>query len=895
MKRRKQPRNRRTSTATRLTLCGLLIAYAVLVAAVAWRNAPVPDETAHLDSGLAIWRNGSFEHYPVNPPLVRMIASAPVSLMKPAADSIYHRRYRPPSGTDARPEWGLGIVFVRANRDHAQWYFAVARWACIPFGLIGAYFCWRWADELYGGLAGVLACVLWCFEPNIITWSATICPDAAGAALGVAASYFFWRWLREPEWANVLTAGVVLGLTQLVKMTWVILFGLWPVIWLIWVMGRPRESANLRIRHKGFQLLSILTLAALVLNTGYGFEGSFTKLGDFNFVSHSLAGKESVLEGGPGGNRFAETWLADMPVPVPYHYLRGMDLQKYDFERGMPSYLCGRWNDRGWWYYYLVCSAIKVPLGIWCLAFLALAVSLRGRLLKTSHSPLRDPSRDASSVATYSWRDEMVLLLPAIVLFVFVSSQTGLSRHFRYVLPVFPFVFIWASQLAPAAIRYPRTIGVLVTGFLTWSIASSLWIYPHSMSYFNELVGGPRHGHKYLLDSNFDWGQDAFYLREWLQQHHEAAPLNILSANSYASDLIDSNGDPAEDSSGLLAPGSGFVLPNAAWKTCPMPGWFAVSMRRVHDAGGDYSYFLRLKPVAAVGYGFNVFHVTWREANRVRHELELPVLPNHWQHGGGSEAIDDSTRAFVASIAKRAHRDEVEGHLIRVALFRRNARNGNESSSLTRVLNATSNLEWSYVSADDIRSRVLKECDVVLFPGGSGSEMGEALDEQGRLAVREFVNRGGGYIGICGGAFLATAKYDWSLGLVNARTLTGTITVPGHGDKSMVARGVDDVKIGLTSPGRDLFGAHADTLKAKYSGGPILSPADIADLPPYAPLAIYRTEIWLYEQQRGTMVGTPAIVAAPFGKGRVILFSPHPESSKGLEDFVTIAVRAVAP
>ena len=44
-----------------------------------------------------------------------------------------------------------------------------------------------------------------------------------------------------------------------------------------------------------------------------------------------------------------------------------------------------------------------------------------------------------------------------------------------------------------------------------WSVCSSLWIYPHSLSYFNELVGGPMNGQQHLLDSNMDWGQDLFY------------------------------------------------------------------------------------------------------------------------------------------------------------------------------------------------------------------------------------------------------------------------------------------------------------------------------------------------------------------------------------------------
>lgn len=57
---------------------------------------------------------------------------------------------------------------------------------------------------------------------------------------------------------------------------------------------------------------------------------------------------------------------------------------------------------------------------------------------------------------------------------------------------------------------------IALTGCLAWFVASSLWIYPHSLSYFNESIGGPLNGPEYLLGSNVDWGQDLRYLRNWM-------------------------------------------------------------------------------------------------------------------------------------------------------------------------------------------------------------------------------------------------------------------------------------------------------------------------------------------------------------------------------------------
>lgn len=59
---------------------------------------------------------------------------------------------------------------------------------------------------------------------------------------------------------------------------------------------------------------------------------------------------------------------------------------------------------------------------------------------------------------------------------------------------------------------------VVSTGVATlccWFVGSSLWIYPHSLSYFNEFVGGPLNGAEHLLGSNLDWGQDLRYVQQW--------------------------------------------------------------------------------------------------------------------------------------------------------------------------------------------------------------------------------------------------------------------------------------------------------------------------------------------------------------------------------------------
>jgi 4-amino-4-deoxy-L-arabinose transferase-like glycosyltransferase len=579
-------------------VAGLLLLHAGLLAWAATRHSPTFDEPAHLVAGLAAWQLGRPDLFQVNPPLVRMLAALPVVCTRPATDwsGLY---------TSTRPEFGVGGSFLIANDDRWFGYFMLARWACIPLSLLGGTICWRWAGELYGPRAGLLALALWCFCPNVLAHAQLITPDAGAAALGVTAAYGFWRWLREPTAGRTYLAGVALGLAELTKMTWVVLFLLWPLLWVLYRGLRRSGEPGRPWPVQAGQLALILVLGLGVLNLGYGCDGSFQRLGTFRFSSRMLTGQDkdvSKLPTGASRNRFADSWLGGVPVPVPRSYLLGIDLQKVDFERQPLSYLRGEWRRGGWWYYYLYALAVKVPLGTWLLLLLAAALKLY---------------RAGPAVCQ---RDELVVLAPLVLILVFVSAQTGFNHHLRYVLPALPFAFIWAGQAAQARVRgWP--VPAMVAGVAAWSVASSLWVYPHSLSYFNELAGGPTNGHAHLVNSNIDWGQDLFYLKRWLDDHPEARPLGLAYFGSVPPSLagIESEGVPR-------GPASRGNEENAASGSGegPRPGWYAVSVNRLR--GEDYGYFLQFRPVAMAGYSIYIYHLSPEDANRARRGLGLDEL-----------------------------------------------------------------------------------------------------------------------------------------------------------------------------------------------------------------------------------------------------------------------------
>src|SRR3989339_530729 len=101
------------------------------------------------------------------------------------------------------------------------------------------------------------------------------------------------------------------------------------------------------------------------------------------------------------------------------------------------------------------------------------------------------------------------LTLPFIL---FTNSNPGI----RYLLPIFPFLYIYVSDLANSKKMVFNSILWLLIG---WFAVGSIIIHPHYLAYFNEFIGGPKNGYKYLADSNIDWGQDRFLVIKFLQNN----------------------------------------------------------------------------------------------------------------------------------------------------------------------------------------------------------------------------------------------------------------------------------------------------------------------------------------------------------------------------------------
>ncbi len=574
----------------RLIVAVLMAVHTGLLAWGAWCQSPTVDEPMHLAAGIYHWHTGRFDLDRGNPPLTGLVSALPILAAAPKTD--WSRVPAP---------FAFAVDFLEANGFRTCWLVTLGSWACIPFSLLGAYICFRWATELYGEASGLMALALWCLSPNTIAYGQLITGDMPATATGVAATYFFWKWLRQPQFNRAIVAGLFMGLAELAKFVWLMLYGLWPLLWLVWYFTSRRQPGTPRLFSQTTQLGLIVLLGLYVTNLGYAFDGTGEKLGRYHVGQLVI---DFCMNAPDGEQVSSDSALARLPVPLPAEYVAGIGEILIVSERTVVTFLRRERREGGYWYYYIYAILVKLPLGMLVLGAVAAVLTV----------VLWRRDTDLSS--------DFVLLATSATVIGFVS-MSGVLQTFRYVLPFLPYFIIWTSKTARVFAERRRWLIRIVSGLFVWTILSGLSTYPHCLGYFSEVAGGPAKGSAHLIGADSDFGQDFLFLKRWLARHPEASPLGM----TWRHPLLDPKHLDIDhiDVPPGVASGRNYSL-GQLLELGPQPGWYAINVGALRGGGGAYAYFHRFEPVGHAGYSILIYHISADEANRVRKQLGLPKL-----------------------------------------------------------------------------------------------------------------------------------------------------------------------------------------------------------------------------------------------------------------------------
>jgi hypothetical protein len=433
-------------------------------------------------------------------------------------------------------EWSFGYRFLY-NQNADRLLF----WGRLPMALLALLMAWyvfRWAVNLFGIGGGLLALFLCAFSPTLIAHARFVTMDVGLAAFSTLGLYHLWRYLEDGRSTDMLATSVGLGLALASKFSGVILVPVYAVL----LLSRPFARDRLVIRAgSGRTVLSAVTSLALILALA-------------GVIVHAIY----------------------LFPPDPATYWNGLVQVNQDHDPDYFYYLMGEFKQGGWWYYFLSAFLFKTPVPTLLAIVLSLVLVWRYR----APHPLA----------------EVTLLLP-IVAFTAATSVWADNLGIRYLMPVYPLLFVFVGRLAGALRTSLIARGAAVVLGL-WYAGSTTAIYPDQLAYFNEMAGGSSNGHRLLDDSNIDWGQDLKRLKRYMSDEGITRIHLRYGRNS------------APEYYGIKA----FPVSDEQWARERPPGYYAFGAQQLirgelyrEQHGLATDWLNRYEPVARIGYSLYVF------------------------------------------------------------------------------------------------------------------------------------------------------------------------------------------------------------------------------------------------------------------------------------------------
>ena len=234
------------------------------------------------------------------------------------------------------------------------------------------------------------------------------------------------------------------------------------------------------------------------------------------------------------------------------------------------------------------------------------------------------------------------------------------------------------------------------------------------------------------------------------------------------------------------------------------------------------------------------------------------------------------------------------GEKVNVGIFVDYGTRGGGLMGWAKILSNSPEVNLILLDAEDVRNGKLKDCDVMLMPGGLTGDEFKTLGPEGVETVRKYVADGGSYIGICAGCGLGM-NIKIGLRIVNCGNFQNT----DRGQASLLVR--------INKEGSELLGVKPAIYSIQYAGGPIpdFTKAEKDWNGKHTVLATYESTLGKirYTKDKKTgkvktykhplMYGYPAMVFATYGKGKVLISGPHPEKHEATYPVALGYIKAV--
>ncbi len=476
------------------------------------QESAIMDEIAHIPAGYSYLTQKDMRLNPEHPPLLKDLS---------AISGLFIQGINFPKDltawtTEVNGQWDFGFKFLYNSNNDAD---KIIFWFRIPMLLLLillGFFVYRWTKELYGKVPAFFATILFAFSPTFIAHGRYVTTDVGAAFAFFFASFFFIKWAKNPTGKNLLWAGISFGIAQLIKFSLILLIPYFGILILILIYIKWRENKQFWktfFKYIG-KFILIMIIGFILVYPIYMFHvanyPAEKQISDTTYIASQFPLK-------PAGDLVI--WMSKQPILRPYaQYTLGLFMVFIRATGGNTTYFLGDVTNQGWKNYFPIVYAIKEPLALHIFTIIALLVLATGGTLIAWKKIFKSfPQFLKNNFAE-------IAMLVFLAIYWGASITSNLNIGVRHILPTFPFVYILISGQMKKLFNYVKNkkmLGpyIMIFGFLiAWYVVSSLSIFPYYLTYFNELVGGSKNGHKYVTDSNLDWGQDLKRLAKWVDE-----------------------------------------------------------------------------------------------------------------------------------------------------------------------------------------------------------------------------------------------------------------------------------------------------------------------------------------------------------------------------------------
>lgn len=423
----------------------VLLGFSAALTNLAFRNSPTYDEPLHFAAGVKAFFGGDTSVDSLHPPTIRAIGVGLAALLG----------LRPPINLPGAKNGDvvmLGSSLVSALGN--DWLLPL-RFAVIVMVIVTMSMLFLALRSLFGEKSALATIVLWATCPTLLAHAHLFTTDAVPASLVVLAFALHLGATRRES--PPILAWLTLGLAIAGKAT---LLPFTVIMWTLTVWGcrrHRRRSKNALVILGPLLALAVLWVPYIVLRFGLPFGSPATT----------------------GSSRLGKL-LSVLPI-LPSDLSTGL-IGRISLNQPT-SYFLGESYSGGRWYYFPVAIAIKTQVST-----LVAAV--------------------AASYSIFRMRTPGVLshfLVPGLAYLV-VLAMGDFNIGIRHALVVILFAL---TAIGASLTRAKTRIRHLITLLIILGALETIMQFPQTISFSNVAAGSYPNTHKYLSDSNVDWGQDA--------------------------------------------------------------------------------------------------------------------------------------------------------------------------------------------------------------------------------------------------------------------------------------------------------------------------------------------------------------------------------------------------